>query len=76
MLDALEADPNVEIGSLSEPLYVEGLMLFRQRPDKDWGLTDCMSFVLMQELGITEAMTSDRHFEQAGFVRLIAPRSG
>jgi hypothetical protein len=37
------------------------------RPDKEWSLTDCISFVAMNERNITDALTSDHHFEQAGF---------
>jgi predicted nucleic acid-binding protein len=42
-----------------------------QRPDKEWSLTDCNSFVVMQHEGISEALTGDHHFEQAGFVALL-----
>jgi len=45
--------------------------LFQRRPDKTWSLVDCASFVVMQKRGITEALTSDVHFEQAGFIRLL-----
>jgi uncharacterized protein len=41
------------------------------RPDKEWSLTDCISFVVMQECGLIEALTADHHFEQAGFVALL-----
>ncbi len=41
------------------------------RPDKDWSLTDCISFVVMEEHGITDALTGDHHFEQAGFRALL-----
>jgi predicted nucleic acid-binding protein len=61
LIDALEADPQVR----------EGYVLYRQRPDKEWSLTDCISFVVMQRDGITEALTADHHFEQAGFVALL-----
>jgi hypothetical protein len=44
---------------------------FEQRQDKDWSLTDCLSFVVMQDEGITRALTGDRHFEQAGFIVLL-----
>ena len=54
LLDALEQDPLVEIVSLSEELYGQALELFRNRPDKNWGLVDCISFVVMQERGLTE----------------------
>jgi uncharacterized protein len=47
--------------------------LLRSRPDKGWSLTDCVSFELMRSRGIREALTTDRHFEQAGFVRLLRP---
>lgn len=44
--------------------------LYRSRPDKDWGHTDCISFVVMGDLNLTTAFTADEHFEQAGFIRL------
>ena len=46
--------------------------LYNARDDKDWSLTDCISFIVMKEHGITEALTGDRHFEQAGFRALLA----
>jgi uncharacterized protein len=45
--------------------------LFSARPDKDWSLTDCTSFIIMRRYNITEALTGDHHFEQAGFVPLL-----
>jgi predicted nucleic acid-binding protein len=45
--------------------------LFAKRPDKAWSLTDCISFVVMRDQDIAEALTGDRHFEQAGFVALL-----
>jgi predicted nucleic acid-binding protein len=45
--------------------------LYRGRPDKEWSLTDCISFVVMGERSLTEALTSDHHFEQAGFTALL-----
>jgi predicted nucleic acid-binding protein len=45
--------------------------LLKARPDKEWSLVDCASFVLMQQRGIADALTTDHHFEQAGFVRLL-----
>jgi hypothetical protein len=49
-----------------------GLDLFADRPDKNWSLTDCVSFVVMHGEGLTEALTGDNHFEQAGFKALLA----
>ena len=71
LLDALEQDPQVEIVPLSEELFKQALELFRNRPDKQWGLVDCVSFIVMQEHGLTEALTTDEHFEQAGFRALL-----
>ena len=56
----------------SDPdLWLKGLDLYSARPDKEWSLTDCTSFVVMQQHGIKNALTADRHFEQAGFVALL-----
>ncbi len=71
LLDALEHDPTVEIISLSESLFTKALQLYRARPDKEWGLTDCVSFVVMMDRGLTEALTTDEHFRQAGFHALL-----
>ena len=71
LLDALEADPSVEIIPLSEGLYQRAWQLFRERADKEWGLTDCVSFVVMQERSLTEVLTTDEHFHQAGFQTLM-----
>ncbi len=71
LLEALESDPTVEIIALSESLYEKAFSLYQKRPDKEWGLTDCVSFVVMQERGITDALTTDEHFQQAGFRVLL-----
>ena len=71
LLESLEKDPNLEIVELTPDLYQKAFSLYRQRPDKEWGLTDCISFVVMTDQKITEALTSDEHFQQAGFVALM-----
>ena len=54
------------------PLLLDaGLALHRDRPDKAWSLTDCISFVIMQQRGIRQALAYDRHFEEAGFEALM-----
>jgi predicted nucleic acid-binding protein len=55
----------------SPVLFEAGLALHRDRPDKEWSLTDCVSFHLMSERGITRALAYDQHFEQAGFEALL-----
>jgi predicted nucleic acid-binding protein len=72
ILVALEADPNVEIVPLSDRLYIHALQLYRERPDKEWGMVDCISFIVMQEREILEALTTDNHFQQAGFRVLLS----
>lgn len=62
----------IEIVPLSENLMDKGWALYGQRPDKEWGLTDCTSFGVMQGRSITEAFTSDHHFTQAGFRTLLS----
>lgn len=54
---------------VGEPLLRDGLDLLRQRPDKRYSLTDCISFFVMRERGIASAFAFDRHFEQEGFRR-------
>ncbi len=49
----------------------EAWQLLSQRQDKNWSLVDCSGFVIMNHRQVTEALTTDRHFEQAGFVRLL-----
>jgi len=71
LLQSLEADPNVTIILLSEDLYAQAFRLYRERADKEWGLTDCVSFVVMQDRKISEVLTTDEHFQQAGFCALL-----
>jgi len=66
-------DASVEIVWVNEELHRRGVELLRHRPDKTYSLCDAVSFVLMREGGETEALTTDRHFEQEGLVRLRAP---
>jgi predicted nucleic acid-binding protein len=52
-------------------LFERGLRLFFDRPDKEWSLTDCISFTVMRDHKIVRALTADRHFAQAGFAVLL-----
>ncbi|MGH9941413.1 MAG: type II toxin-antitoxin system VapC family toxin [Pyrinomonadaceae bacterium] len=61
----------VEIIPATSQLFSEGLSLYRQRQDKAWGITDCTSFVVMQEHQFSEALTTDDDFVQAGFRALM-----
>ncbi len=71
IIDLIESDPSIEIVELTKELCQKGMELFRNRPDKDWGLIDCISFVVMAERRITKALTADEHFQQCGFRALL-----
>ena len=65
------ASSEIEVVHLTPELFKRGLALYRAYKDKDWGLVDCISFVVMREAGVTDVLTADRHFEQAGFQVLM-----
>ena len=67
LLRLLAARTDVEVVAASSELFRLGCELHAQRADKDWSVTDCTSFALMNKYGVNEALTSDHHFEQAGF---------
>lgn len=71
LLAILQVNPKVTIIPPDQSLWERGVDLYAQRPDKEWSLTDCISFVVMSELGLTDALTGDHHFEQAGFRALL-----
>ena len=78
VVDAISANPNTEIVPQTAILFRETAILFRDafefyrtHQDKEWGLTDCSSFMIMRQRGLTEALTFDHHFEQAGFRALL-----
>ncbi|MGH7450485.1 MAG: type II toxin-antitoxin system VapC family toxin [bacterium] len=62
---------NINVVSVSTTLFRRALTFYKQRPDKEWGLTDCASFVVMQEQNLIDALTHDIHFQQAGFRALL-----
>ena len=70
-VDQVRADPDTELIAASRDLFNQGLALFAARLDKGWSLTDCISFAVMRERGLVQALTSDHHFEQAGFACLL-----
>ncbi len=71
LLENFESDPNIEIVSITGILFEKAFELFRNRTDKEWGIVDCISFVTMREQEITDALTADEHFVQAGFRALL-----
>jgi predicted nucleic acid-binding protein len=70
-LEGIKTSPYVEVIHVDQILDDQAWRLYQQRTDKDWSLVDCASFVLMKQRSIAEALTTDHHFEQAGFLRLL-----
>lgn len=75
VLDELMTSEELTVVQLTEQLFDRAYGLYREHRDKDWGLVDCVSFVVMQEDQISDALTNDRHFEQAGFKPLLRLRA-
>lgn len=73
-IEGFKVSPFVQIIHVDLALDQQAWQLFRQRRDKTWSLVDCTSFVLMEQMKIREALTTDQHFEQAGFLRLLGHR--
>jgi predicted nucleic acid-binding protein len=71
LLTLLRSDPDTEIVPTDEALFDRGVDLYAHRLDKAWSLTDCISFVVMTDRSLTDALTGDHHFEQAGFRALL-----
>lgn len=64
-------DADALVVPFSMELQGDAIRLYANRLDKEWSLTDCVSFEVMQREGISEALTADHHFEQAGFTALL-----
>jgi predicted nucleic acid-binding protein len=70
-VERIWSSSSVEVVRIDNQLLKRSIDYYRGHADKSWGLVDCASFIVMEDRGITEAFTSDRDFEQAGFVRLL-----
>ena len=70
LMKDLRADLRTTVVAGDSELFERGFDLFARRPDKNWSLTDCISFVVMRDFGLEKALTADHHFEQAGFTIL------
>ena len=63
--------PDIRIIPVSDELHKRGMRMYLDHMDKEWTLTDCTSFLVMREMNITEALTEDHHFAQAGMIPLL-----
>lgn len=70
-VESVRADVASEVIPCDSAWFQKGLDRFEARSDKEWSLTDCISFVVMEERGVTRALAKDHHFAQAGFMALL-----
>lgn len=73
LYDRLHSSPRVEIIQSTGEDEEAGWELFRRRTDKEWGMTDCISMVVMHNRDVADVFSADHHFEQAGFNILLRP---
>ena len=71
LIEGMRASPNTEVVPASSILFQKACKIYGQYEDKEWDAIDCSSLVIMQERGITEALTNDKHFQQMGFRALL-----
>jgi uncharacterized protein len=71
IIEQFLAAEEVEVVHLTPRLFAQGLTLYKSHQDKTWGLVDCISFIVMREAGVNQALTFDQHFVQAGFQALM-----
>lgn len=71
LIDRINKNSNITVISQTSQQFQQGLELYKNRLDKNWSLTDCVFFKIMEQMGIYEALAYDKHFEQAGFKALL-----
>jgi predicted nucleic acid-binding protein len=71
IIEQFSSSADVQVVRLTPALFEEAFTLYRAHEDKEWGLVDCISFTVMRQLGVQEALTFDQHFVQAGFTALM-----
>ena len=71
LIDRIQENPNITVVSQTSQQFRQGLELYKNRLDKNWSLTDCVSFKIMEHMSIYEALAYDKHFEQGGFRALL-----
>ena len=74
IIEGIKASQEIEVIEVTPLLFDRGFELYKSHQDKSWGLVDCISFVVMQDVGISSALTFDQHFVQAGFSALMRDR--
>ncbi len=71
LIESIKRSPDIKVIQITERLCEKAWAMYKSQSDKEWSLTDCTSFIVMEEEVMEEAFTTDHHFEQAGFVKLL-----
>ncbi len=71
LMQDIKTDSTIEVVPQTSESFSNALQLYEERLDQAWSHTDCASFLIMQQRSILEALTHDKHFEQAGFIALL-----
>ncbi|ERT04232.1 PIN domain protein [Lyngbya aestuarii BL J] len=71
LVEGIIINPNVRVIQQTHESFMDGLNLYKNRPDKGYSLTDCISMQTMRQLDIIEVLTNDKHFTQEGFIILL-----
>ena len=71
LINSIQLSENTRVVEINKEIYNEAWELYSNKTDKEWGLTDCASFLVMNRYAITKAFTNDHHFEQMGFKILL-----
>jgi len=71
IISLIQSSANTMVVRIDKEIFAEAWRLYSERLDKEWSFTDCTSFIVMNRMGLTDAFTSDHHFEQAGFNILL-----
>jgi len=74
-IEAIFSSKRVTILMITQERFFRAWQLYKSRRDKEWGLTDCTSFIIMEEQRLRDAFTADRHYQQAGYICLLKPKT-
>ncbi len=74
IIERFRTSQNITLVQIGESDFIKGFEMYRSYDDKSWSLTDCISFVTMKRFNLNDVLTSDKHFEQAGFNMLMKAR--
>jgi predicted nucleic acid-binding protein len=75
-VETILGNPQVTVLPQSRSSFIKGFAFYKARPDKGYSLTDCLSMTVLRDRKLSQVLTTDRHFEQEGFIALMVPKAG